>query len=411
MKQSGIEKLNVYGSSLYVDTHDLARARGMDGKSLIDKHGYEKLAVLAPCEDAITMAANAAEPLLADEDRSRIGLLIVGTESAYDLSKPVSSHLVDLLKLPRTTRHFEVKFACYSGSAALQSALDWIDSGAARGKKALVVNSDFSRRFFHDPTEFLKGCTSSALLISDNPRIMHFERGREGSWCMNVYDTFRPTPAREIIDGSASLFAYAECLQGSYDDYIGKISEPVDFSSFFAYLIYHMPFPRMSYLAHRTLFNRHCPESGHDLDADFAKRVKPSLLYAQHLGSAYGGSVFTGIAGLIDGLKDDLTAGGRVGIYSYGSGAIGQFYSGIICPEATGVVASMRIDESLKLRRKVSMEEYEMIETVKEESLQKKDYTPDFHLPEGWFQHYYRNNRRLVLSQVSDHRRMYEWSR
>jgi hydroxymethylglutaryl-CoA synthase len=105
-----------------------------------------------------------------------------------------------------------------------------------------------------------------------------------------------------------------------------------------------------------------------------------------------------------------VKAGDRIGFFSYGSGAIGEFYSGRLCPEAREVVGRMGIDEKLDARREVSVEEYETIEKLREQAIEQPCFTPDFSLPEGWYNLHYRDRKRLVLRQVKDFYRSYEWS-
>jgi 3-hydroxy-3-methylglutaryl CoA synthase len=105
-----------------------------------------------------------------------------------------------------------------------------------------------------------------------------------------------------------------------------------------------------------------------------------------------------------------VKAGDRIGFFSYGSGAIGEFYSGLFCSEAREVVAVMGIDEKLDARREVSVAEYETIEKMREQAIEQPCFTPDFSLPEGWYDRHYQGRKRLVLRQVKDFYRTYEWS-
>ena len=82
----------------------------------------------------------------------------------------------------------------------------------------------------------------------------------------------------------------------------------------------------------------------------------------------------------------------------------------MLCPEARDVVARMRIDQELDERREVSVEEYEAIEEKRERATEEPCFTPDFSVPEGWYERHYRDKKRLVLRQVKDFYRSYEWS-
>jgi hydroxymethylglutaryl-CoA synthase len=206
-----------------------------------------------------------------------------------------------------------------------------------------------------------------------------------------------------------SLYTYLDALEGSYRDFVEASGEAVDFDSYFAQNCYHTPFPGMAFQAHRTLLNLARPRTKPEIRESFVQKVQPSLLYARRVGSTYGASNFLGICGIAMSAQG-VKAGDRIGFFSYGSGAIGEFYSGRLCPEAREVVGRMGIDEKLDARREVSVEEYETIEKLREQAIEQPCFTPDFSLPEGWYNLHYRDRKRLVLRQVKDFYRSYEWS-
>jgi hydroxymethylglutaryl-CoA synthase len=165
----------------------------------------------------------------------------------------------------------------------------------------------------------------------------------------------------------------------------------------------------MAFQAHRTVCNLARPRSKAEVQESFTRKVLPSLLYARRVGSTYGASNFLGICGLVM-AGTGLQAGDRVSFFSYGSGAIGEFYSGRLCAGAREEIERMRIDQALDARREVSVEEYEGLETRREAAIEKPDFTPDFSLPGGWYEKNYQGRRRLVLREVKDFYRTYEWS-
>ncbi len=77
-------------------------------------------------EDPVTMGVNAANAILTDEDRGRIELLVVATESGVDYEKPISTWVQRYARLSANCRNFEVKHACYGGTAGLQMAAAWL---------------------------------------------------------------------------------------------------------------------------------------------------------------------------------------------------------------------------------------------------------------------------------------------
>jgi 3-hydroxy-3-methylglutaryl CoA synthase len=409
MKPVGIEKINLYGSSLCLKQSDLALARGKDPTRVVDDYMIDTRSLNPPWEDTITMAVNAAAPMLTDEDKSQIGMLIVGTEGSVDFGKPISTNIHGILGLPHTVRNFETKHACYSGAAALDVAVNWIASGLNRGKKAMVIATDFSRRHFGKDWEFVLGGAAAAMVVSDTPKIMEFETGLKGSWTTDIYDTYRPTARHESGNNEVSLYSYSDALEGAYRDFLDCVKGPVDFDTMFDYNIYHMPFPAMAFQAHRILCNIARPRAKSEVRESFNAKVLPSLHYARRVGSMYGASNFFGLCGLIQSVPD-LKPGARVGMFAYGSGAIGEFYSGRICDSAKEIIDRMQFDQALDRRKKVSVAEYEMVETRREELIEKENYTSDLTLLDNWYGEFYSGRRMLVLSEVKEYRRIYQWS-
>jgi hydroxymethylglutaryl-CoA synthase len=409
MKRIGIEKINLYGSSLFLDQKKLALARGRDPQKVVADFLIDTRSLNPLYEDTVTMGANAAAPLLADEDRKAIGLLVVGTESGMDYGKPISTNIHGALCLPSNVRNFETKHACYSGVAALDTALNWLAAGLNRGRKALVVSTDFSRMHLHAKEEFVLGGVAVAFLVSDAPKVVEYDLQKKGTWTTDVYDTFRPSARHEMGNNEVSLYSYLDALEGSYKDYISSDGDDSDFDSAFAQNCYHTPFPGMAFQAHRTLCNLVKPRSKAEIQESFVQRVLPSLRYARRVGSTYGASNFLGICG-IAACDSGAKPGQRISFFSYGSGAIGEFYSGTLCPEAHDVVQEMGIDAALDARHEVDVPEYEEIEKQREACIEKETFTPDFSLPAGWYDRDYLGKKKLVLRQVRDFCRTYEWS-
>ena len=112
---------------------------------------------MGPFEDVVTLAVNAAMPMLTAADREAIRLLIVATESSPDQEKPVSSWVHHFLGLRSDCRNFEVKHACYGATGALQVAIGWLMSAADPGAKALIINADHALIGLDGPQEPVLG--------------------------------------------------------------------------------------------------------------------------------------------------------------------------------------------------------------------------------------------------------------
>lgn len=407
MNRVGIEKLNLYGTSMYLEQADLAIARGKDPQTVIDDFLIVTRSLNPVWEDTVTMGANAALAMLTEEDKKSIGMLIVGTEGSTDFGKPISTNIHQALGLGPNVRNYETKFACYSGCAALDTAVNWVASGLNKGKKALVIATDFSRMHLGAKQEFVMGGLGAVFLISDNPVILEYETTKKGTWTTDIYDTFRPTALVEMGNNEVSLFSYTDAAAGAYADYVRNCDGPVNFDKDFAYFVYHTPFAGMALAGHRAICRDNAPKKKNEIQADFEARVMPALRYSRRLGSCYGASNFAGLASLVMS-KPDLAAGSRVGFYAYGSGALGEFYSGIIQKDAYKTVAAMKIDEQLDKRRRCSVEEYEMVEKLRCSYVENPNFKPDTTMLDGWYDKHYKGSGLLVLKEVKDYYRYYE---
>ncbi len=409
MKKVGIEKINLYGSSMYLDQRALAIARSKDPDEVVNDFLINVRSLNPPWEDTVTMGANAAKSILSEEDKKDIGMLIVGTEGSVDFGKPISTNIHGALGLPPEVRNYETKHACYSGVAALDTAINWIAAGLNRGKKALVIATDFSRKHFNLKEEFVMGGVGTACLVSDNPKVVEFELERKGTWTTDIYDTFRPSATAEMGNNEVSLFTYMDALEGSYNDYLQTLEGPIDFDTYFDFNIYHTPFAGMSFQAHRTLCNIARPRKKSEVRESFDKKVFPTLRYSRQIGSTYGASNFVGLCSIMMD-ENPPKPGDRIGMYTYGSGAIGEYYSVLVCPEAVETVKAMNIDDELNRRREVSVEEYETVENIRETYIENPEVTPDFSILDNWYDTFYEGNNYLVLKEIKDYYRTYAWS-
>ena len=140
----GIDAIGVYPCALSLDIADLCAARGLDTANVRDRLLCSERSVLGPHEDVVTLAVNAAKPLLSADDLDAVRLLVVATESGVDQEKPVSSWVHHFLGLRSDCRNFEVKHACYGATVAMHRAAGWLAAGVDPGAKALVINAEHS---------------------------------------------------------------------------------------------------------------------------------------------------------------------------------------------------------------------------------------------------------------------------
>lgn len=405
----GIEKIRVYPTALQLDLEELAKVRGYDIAHMHKELMVYKRGVNPPWEDSVTMAVNAAKPMLTKEDIASIGLLIVGSETGLDHEKALSSWVFHYLDLPDSCRHFEVKIACYAGTAALKMAISWLASGMAKkGQKALVINTDESLNSLGKPWEYVCGGGAVAMLVSDKPDFLALEMDKFGIHAHEVADVIRPLPWLETGNSEHSLFSYMEALAASYEDYQENVGD-FDFTTFFKYNIYHVPFSGISLRAHKLLL-RICTEmENEEIAADFEKKVLPSISYSKDIGGTYGGSVFVALLSTVD-LVNDLKAGDRIGVFSYGSGSCAEFYSFLYTEKSKAVGAAAGLRNLLENRYKINVAQYEAMENFREQRIKEGDFVPDFNMVEGLYDMAYKGKGLLLYTGSKGFYRNYKFS-
>ncbi|MCW5807509.1 MAG: hydroxymethylglutaryl-CoA synthase [Deltaproteobacteria bacterium] len=374
----GIDALGVAVPRRYVELADLASARGVAPEKYLRGLGVREMAVAEPGEDTVALAALAARRALAASriDPRDLGMLVVGTETGVDHAKPVASYVHGLLELPRAMRVYDTQHACYGGTAGLMAAVEWIASGAAGDRAALVVCSDVARYGVGTPGEPTQGAGAVAMVVATNPALVELDVGLSGAASTHVHDFWRPLGAREAqVDGHYSVQCYLDALATAYRGWKataverdvvrpgGVVSERL------ARICYHVPFCKMARKAHQHV--RRCDledasapwdvaQEEARADASFAAQVEPSLGACTRVGNIYTGSLYLGLAGLLHADARDL-GGKRIGLFSYGSGCTSEFFSGVVAARAAERIARAAIDDVLAARERISVAEYERI--------------------------------------------------
>jgi len=367
MKTIGIDTLGIYVPRYVLPLDTLAQARGVPVEKIHLGLGARAMAVAPPWEDTVTLAANAAARALAQAQVSRdeIGLLVVATETAVDHAKPASIFLHDLLGLPANCRTFELKHACYSGTAGVMMAAEWVRSGSARGRKALVVAADIARYDLASSAEFTQGAGAAAMIVGENPRLLALD-GVSGVYARNVYDFWRPLDRREaLVDGKFSLSCYLDALDGAADEYRALTAGAGPLLERFAAFLYHTPFPKMAYKAHLRLFEREWTRAGGDpaglaeaAEASYAALVDPALDAARLVGNTYTASLYLCLAWLAEQRGAQLE-GRDLALFSYGSGCCAEFFGGRLVEGSARHAAGIGLAAMLAARESVSVERYE----------------------------------------------------
>jgi hydroxymethylglutaryl-CoA synthase len=405
----GIEKMNLYAGSLVLDIEDLARARKMDPEQIKERAMVHKKAQNVDYEDVITLAVNAANPIITERDKDEIELCIFATESGLDYCKSNSTYVCKYLGLKPNVRNFEIKNACYATTCALQMAASWIGSQVSPGKKALVVSSDVNYSLKERPNEEIPAVGAVAMLVSDSPRVVELEMGKTGHYSFECTDYMRPTRTVDILKGEESVYAYLDCVEGAWDHYRLK-AVGADSPGYFKRLIYHCPSGGLVKIAHGMLVKEAVPDmSRKQVQQDFEERVSKSFLMTNEIGHTYSSSVYMCLISLL--LKDnDIKTGDRIGVFSYGSGCCSEFFSVVILPEAREYVKTLGLEAYFRSRYRISVAQYDTLTEKRMAHACEPTYETEIDYPEGWYEKNYHGKKLLIFKGTEDYVRKYEWS-
>ncbi len=348
----GIDRISLHTSNYFVDLRTIAEARSVDSDKYYLGIGQEKMGIPPPDEDVVTLAASAAYPLMQDGELENVELLLFATESGIDYSKAAGIYVHGLLEMNSRCRTVELKQACYSATAGLQLAIGFVARNPS--KKALVIASDIARYELGSPGEATQGCGAVAMLVTADPRLVAID-SESGFYTEDVMDFWRPNYRSEaLVDGKYSTMVYIHTLIESWKQYAELSGRTLaDFGRF----CYHIPFTKMAEKAHQKL----CRKFKVDIDKDtLTALLDESLRYSRIVGNCYAGSTYLGLTSLLDTAEEDL-AGKRIGLYSYGSGCVGEFFSGVVQPGYREFLYADQHRILLENRTELTYQQYEDI--------------------------------------------------
>lgn len=366
MIEVGVSDIAIYIPQFYLPHDELAEARGVPPEKYREGLGNHKMSILPNWEDSVTMAASAAAQLLekTGTNPQEIHQLVVSTESGVDHSKPVASFVQGLLNIGSRCRIYEIKHACYGGTAGIVTSIDWIARNHGSTKKSLVIMTDMARYGFGSPGEPTQGAGAVALLVEQDPRLFAVDTRMNGIFSKDVFDFWRPIGHRvPIVDGKYSVACYLEAMEEAVYHFRSNMGIPRGhLLEHLDYLLYHTPFTGMARKAHRHLVDiEHIDVSGQGrqeiYERTFRTKVEPGLLGAREVGNIYTGSVYMGMASLLE-TQGKWVEGKQVGVFSYGSGCGAEFF---LCQMKTGldrILQGLRFQEQLDRRRAVTFEQY-----------------------------------------------------
>src|SRR5690625_412094 len=347
----GIDKIGFYTPHMYVDMNKLAVARNVEPEKFTIGIGQDEMAVAPITQDPVTLAANAALQIIDEEEKESIDFVMFGTESGIDHSKSAAIYVHQLLGLKPEARSIELKQACYGATAAIQLAKGHI--ALHPESKVLVLASDIARYGLNTGGEVTQGAGAVALLISRDPKIMVLEE--ENTYLTkDIMDFWRPTHSDvAFVDGKFSNEQYMAFFQDVWGQYKKKTSRTLDD---FAAICFHLPYTKMGVKALKTVIE----EAAEETQERLLENYQISAKFSRRVGNIYTASLYLGLLSLLEQCST-LQPGDRIGLYSYGSGAVGEFFTGVLQADFQENLLTELHKEMFATRKEITVEEYEKV--------------------------------------------------
>ncbi|PTH66617.1 hydroxymethylglutaryl-CoA synthase [Staphylococcus arlettae] len=345
----GIDQIDFYVPKFYVDMAKLAEARNVEPNKFLIGIGQTEMSVSPVSQDIVSMGANAAKNIVTEEDKKQISMVIVATESAIDSAKASAVQIHNLLGIQPFARCFEMKEACYAATPAIQLAKDYLANRP--NEKVLVIASDTARYGLNSGGEPTQGVGAVAMMITHNPRILAFNDDAV-AYTEDVYDFWRPTGhSYPLVDGALSKDAYIRSFQQSWTEYAKRTNKTLaDFAS----LCFHVPFTKMGKKALDSILT---DEISDETKERLTEGYEAATYYNRYVGNIYTGSLYLSLISLLE--TRTFEAGQSIGLFSYGSGSVGEFFSGTL---VAGYQDALNIDGHKALlnnRTELSVADYE----------------------------------------------------
>lgn len=382
----GIDKIGFATSKYVLNMSDLAEARGAEPEKFSIGLMLDALSITPISEDIVTLATSAAQEILTEQDKSDIDMVIVATESGIDQSKAASVYVHSLLGIQPFARSFEMKEACYAATAALNYAK--LHVATKPDSKVLVIASDIAKYGIGSAGESTQGAGAVAMLVSSNPRILSFNDDNVAQ-TRDVMDFWRPNySTTPFVNGIYSTKQYLDSLKTTWTEYQKR--NDTDLKEFAAVCL-HLPFPKLALKGLNKLMTKELPEEN---KAQLLANFERSIVYSRKVGNIYTGSLYLGLLSLLEN-SETLKAGDKIGLFSYGSGAVSEMFSATLVDGYRKMLNPSRLSE-LDERQPLSVADYEKL--FYEEALLDENGTTTF-------ANYETGNFRLT--GIEQHQRIY----
>lgn len=414
--KTGIDAIAFDVAQLHLPIKTLANARNIEPEKLEKGLGLIKMTLPDVHQDTVVFGANALTKLVVDNqiDLNEIARIYVGTESAIDSSKPISSFLITLMEqkfgegILAECDVVDFTFACIGGVDALQNCLDFVRLNPT--KKAIVVTTDFAKYDLNSTGEYTQGAGALAMLVTANPKIIAFEN----EWVTStkgVFDFFKPyrTISKEAItgnnenkewfanleaeieihkdqpvfDGQYSNQCYMDRTRNAYFAFKKLLNTTETLYTSWESIIMHLPY---SFQGRRMLSEIYALDAvnpiilGNESPADYQNKLKevskseeyrafvnqklqPAEIASSLIGNLYTGSIFMGFLSTLSHFtktKKDVS-GKKFGFLAYGSGSKSKVFEGTIQADWELDVAKAQLFETLEQSHEIDFTTYEKL--------------------------------------------------
>ena len=414
--KTGIDAISFDVANIHLPIKTLAVARNIEPEKLEKGLGLIKMTLPDAHQDAVVFGANTLTKLIIDNqiNLSEISRIYVGTESAIDSSKPISSFLINLMEQKFGEDSLaecdvvDFTFACIGGVDALQNCIDFVKLNPT--KKAIVVTTDFAKYDLNSTGEYTQGAGALAMLVTSNPRIIAFDENWATS-TKGVFDFFKPYRSvskeainqnenndpwfdnleaeieihkdQPVFDGQYSNQCYMDRTRNAYFSFKKLKNTTETLYNSWNSIIMHLPY---SFQGRRMLSEIYALDNADKIiseniePADYQNKIKevgksdeykkfvteklqPAELASSLIGNLYTGSIFMGLlstlAHFYDTKKD--IAGTKFGFLAYGSGSKSKVFEGTIQPEWQLALTKTKLFENLTESTEIGFETYERL--------------------------------------------------
>ena len=412
----GIDAIAFDVAKLHLPIKTLALARNIEPEKLEKGLGLLKMTLPDYHQDVVVFGANALTKLIQDSniELDDIARIYVGTESAIDSSKPISSYLIALMeeKFGENTLSecdvVDFTFACIGGVDALQNCLDFVKLNPT--KKAIVITTDFAKYDLNSTGEYTQGAGALAILVSANPRIIAFEN-HWGVSTKGVFDFFKPyrTLSKEeitgstnnqpwfdnleseieihknqpVFDGHYSNQCYMDRTRNAYFSFKKIKNTPETIYNTWESIVMHLPYafqgrrmlseiytldastPILNGEENATEYQNKLKEVSktEEYKTFVTQKLQPAELASSLIGNLYTGSIFMGLLSTLThfyDIKKEITDM-KFGFLAYGSGSKSKVFEGTIQPEWNSALANVALFETLENSFEIDFDTYEKL--------------------------------------------------